>query len=328
MSFLCSLPLISSLFTTCLPPFPLATGYVEGEYVLVAPVEIAQVEKVAVRRGDRVKIGQKLVILERRDAEFAVAKATAGLDQAESKLADVSLGRRPEEIAAIKASVASARAQAVETRRELTRQKDMLARGVVAQTSFDQAETRNAVAVAAVNQLEANLAAARLPARADVIKSAEAAVAQARAARQNAVWRLSQRTLTAVSNGTVFDVIRNTGEVAGPQAPVVSILPDGAIKLRLYVPETMISAISVGTDLIVSCDGCRDSIATVSYVSSGPEFTPPVIYSLQNRQKLVYLIEARPGVGNVIQKPDQKPGLKSGLKPGQIVNVDLRYPQQ
>ena len=40
--FVCTLPLISALFSTCLPAPPLATGYVEGEFVLIAPVATAQ----------------------------------------------------------------------------------------------------------------------------------------------------------------------------------------------------------------------------------------------------------------------------------------------
>ena len=90
------------------------------------------------------------------------------------------------------------------------------------------------------------------------------------------------------------------------------MLPDGAVKLRVYVPEAALSTISVGTSLPVNCDGCSGSMtATVSYVASEPEFTPPVIYSLQNRQKLVYLVEAIPDAG------------ATALKPGQIVDVRL-----
>ncbi|TIR28056.1 MAG: HlyD family secretion protein, partial [Mesorhizobium sp.] len=44
MSFLCSLPLAALLFSACAPAPPLAVGYVEGDYVLLAPIEVAQVE--------------------------------------------------------------------------------------------------------------------------------------------------------------------------------------------------------------------------------------------------------------------------------------------
>ncbi len=315
MSFLCSVPILSALIAACLPPLPLATGYVEGEYILLAPVEVAQVDRVTVRRGTAISAGQALVFLEKRDAEIAVAQAVAALVQAESNLANISLGRRPEEIAVIEAALASARAQSFEAGREQQRELDLFQRGISPKAKYDQIETQAKVAQSKVVELEANLRVATLPARADEIKAAQAAVDQARAAEEQAGWRLSKRTLSAVSAGTVTDVLRSAGEVAGPQAPVLSILPRGAIKLRLYIPEVAIAGISIGTPLDVSCDGCPPNIlARVSYIAPGPEFTPPVIYSLENRQKLVFLVEAR-------LADDQ-----TDLKPGQIVHVDLGDP--
>ena len=78
--FLCSIPLISALFSACTPAPPFATGYVEGDYVLIAPVTTAQVESLTVRRGDAVTAGQVLVAMERRDSEIAVAQAEAIID--------------------------------------------------------------------------------------------------------------------------------------------------------------------------------------------------------------------------------------------------------
>ncbi len=311
MSFLCSVPLISSLLSACLAPLPLATGYVEGEYILLAPIAISQISDVTVRRGEVFAAGQELVVLERRDAQIAVAQARAALAQAKSKLANISLGRRPEEIAVIEASLRSARAQAKEAGRELERQRGLLQRGAISRSKYDLSETQAEVADAHAAELEANLAVAKLPARVDVIASAEASVSQSITALDSALWQLSKRTISATSSGTIIDIIRSAGEIAGPQAPVLLVLPDGAIKLRLYVAENQFSGIGLGTKLAVTCDGCPDDItATVSFVSVGPEFTPPVIYSLENRQKLVYLLEAR--------LEDESP-----LKPGQIVNVDL-----
>jgi HlyD family secretion protein len=311
-SFLCSLPLISALFTACQPPSPLAVGYVEGEYVLIAPVETAQITAVDVRRGDRIVAGQPLADMERRDAEIAVAEAKAARATAERKLADLRQGKRPEEIAVIAASLDSARAQAAVAERERDRQRDLFERGVATQALYDTAQTNYDVALAKVAEMEANLAVAKLPARQDEIKAAEATVTQARANEAAAEWRLGKRTLTSPKPGAVSDIIRNPGEVAGPQAPVLSVLPDGAVKLRLYVPERVLSQVAVGTRLTVRCDGCGAGMtATVSYVSPDPEFTPPVIYSLETRNKLSYLIEARPDPGS------------TALKPGQIVDVVL-----
>ncbi|MGR3375177.1 HlyD family secretion protein [Salipiger abyssi] len=308
---LCALPFAAALFSACAAPGPLATGYVEGDFTLIAPVATAQIRGLEVASGDRVEAGQRLVAMEHRDAEIALARAEAALAQARSQLQDLQEGKRPAEIRAIEASLASAQAQAEDAARTEERMVSLAARGAVTESQRDDAVTAAKVADAQVAQIEAELAVARLPARAQEIAAAEAAVKGAAAARDQARWDLDQRSLTAPATGTVFDVIRHEGEIAGPSSPVLSMLADGAVKLRLYVPETEFSRVAVGTPLAINCDGCEAGLrARVTYISDESEFTPPVIYSLENRQKLVYLIEARP-VG------------ESTLKPGQIVDVSL-----
>lgn len=312
MSLLCSLPFAASLFAACAPAAPLAVGYVEGEYVLLAPIETAQVTEVAVRRGDRVEPGQTIAKLDRGDAEIAVAQAEAALAQAEAQLADLKIGKRPQEIAVLEAAVRSAEAQAKEARRVLARIEDLYAKGIATRAQLDEANTQVEVADAAIGQAKANLDVAHLPARPETIKAAENQVKQARAALAQAGWRLSKRAIEAPAAGRVDDIIRNPGDLAGPAAPIVSVLPDGAVKLKLYVAEPDFPSVTVGSVLDVRCDGCPSGLtAKVSYVSPDPEFTPPVIYSLETRQKLVHLVEARPEGG------------ATALQPGQIVDVRL-----
>lgn len=309
---LCAIPLVANLFAGCLDTSGFAVGYVEGDYVQIAPIEPAQIETVDVRRGDRVATGQVLARMERKDAEIAVAQARAALAQAQSQLADLMVGKRPEEIEVVRASLNSAKAQAVEAQRVVDRQADLLKQEITSQANYDSAETALQAATAKVAELEANLAVVQLPARPDQIAAAKATVEQTQASLENAQWRLGKRTVVAPVDGSIYDVIRNAGDTAGPQAPIFSVLPDGATKLRIYVPETSLAAIALGDALSVHCDGCTpDMHATISYISDEPEFTPPVIYSLDNRQKLVYLVEAR---------PDES---ARALKPGQIVDVVL-----
>ena len=310
--FLCAIPFIATLNWACAAPAPFAVGYVEGQYVLVAPVEIATIEAINVARGDTITANQPLAQLERRDAEIAVASAVASLANAESELANLNQGRRPEEIAVVAAGLASALAQVAEAERILQRQSELLNRGISAQAEFDVASTNVLLANAKVEEFQADLAVANLPARPDVIKAAEAVVEQAKAGLEQAHWRLDKRTLSIAASGQVFDIIRNVGELAGPQTPVLSVLPDGAVKLRVYVPEPSLSHISIGDVLRVQCDNCDETAkAKISYISDHPEFTPPVIYGGDSRQKLVYLVEAEPLAS------------ATALVPGQIVDVSL-----
>jgi len=309
--FLCALPLVAGLLG-CPAPDVLAVGYVEGEYVHLAPVSTAELVEVAVRQGDRVEAGQVVARQERTDAEIAVAEAEAARQQAAAELANLREGSRPEEIAVTEAALEAARVRLREAERQAERQTALAGRNVVSQASLDTAVADRDTARTQVAELEARLAVERLPARAQVVAAAESRLAAAEAAVRDARWRLDKRTIAAPVAGAVADVFRRAGEIAGPAEPVVSILPDGAWKVVVFVGEPAVAGLAPGTELAVRCDGCPAGLtATVSYVADEPEFTPPVIYSVENRQKLVYRVEARPS-------PDARL-----LRPGQIVDVGL-----
>ncbi|WP_068315434.1 HlyD family secretion protein [Polycladidibacter hongkongensis] len=312
MSFVCSLPLIAAMFSSCSSPLPLATGYVEGEYARLAPVEAAEIAQVYVRRGDSVKAGDIMARLQTEDVEIDLVEAEAAVNEAQAHLDNLKLGKRPEEINVLEASIASAAALLTEKERVLARQVGLYKREVMSKATLDKAQTDHDVASSRLAELKAQLEVAKLPARKDQIKAAQSALQRAKARLERTKWRLAERTIHAPADGKVFDVIHHRGEIASPTAPVVSVLPEGAVKLTLYVPEASFSKLHLGTTLKVNCSSCADNLrAKVSYVADGPEFTPPVIYSLENRQELVFLVEAQPL------------NTASGLKPGQIVDVEL-----
>ncbi|MFC5587176.1 HlyD family secretion protein [Nitratireductor kimnyeongensis] len=313
MSMICAIPVLAGLVSGCGSAEPLAVGYVEGDYVLLAPTDVGQLKAVSVRRGAVVEEGATVAMMDDTDARIAVRQAEAGLAEAEAQLADLKEPKRPEEIAVLEAALASAKAEAAEAGRVLARTEDLSRRGIATQAELDKARTAKELTDTKVGQAEANLAVARLPARAEAIKAAARRRDQMQAALEQARWRLSERAITAPSAGRINDVIRNAGDVAGPTAPVVSLLPDGGVKLKVYVPEAAFSSLEPDALLAVNCDGCGAGLtARITYISPDPEFTPPVIYSLETRQKLVYLVEARPE------------GEARSLQPGQIVDVRLK----
>jgi HlyD family secretion protein len=108
-------------------------------------------------------------------------------------------------------------------------------------------------------------------------------------------WREGQKQRTAPGRRPVHDVMYRVGEWVPAGAPVVALLPPGAVKLRFFVPESSWRARCRGRRGAVSCDGCPpDLTAKVRYVSPQAEFTPPVIYSDGSRSKLVFMAEAAP----------------------------------
>lgn len=124
---------------------------------------------------------------------------------------------------------------------------------------------------------------------------AESAWRQAKANFEWAQTRLARRRASSPDDGTIQQVYYRPGETVPPGRPVVSLLPPANLKIRFFAPETRLAAIKYGESVAVTCDGCEAGLtAKVTFVSGSAEYTPPVIYSLDERAKLVFLIEAHP----------------------------------
>jgi HlyD family secretion protein len=312
MSWICGFAVFVWLSVCTEASGPFLTGYVEGEYVWVAPVFSARIESVFAKRGDRAQKGAVLAELEKEDAKLDLLQAEARLNEARLQFANMSKGLRQDEIAAIEATLAAAKAQLREAQLAFIRARNLYGQRIASKASYDQAEAVGATAEAKVKEIAERLEVARSGARPDELKAQEQKIREATAVVEAARWRLDQRRVTAPSNGEVSDILLNPGEIAGPTSPILSFLPKGAIKLTLFAAESERALLVPGASISLSCDGCPHSLtATVSYIAREPEFTPPVIYSLDRRQKLVYRVEARPNQQN------------SFLQPGLI--VDARY---
>jgi HlyD family secretion protein len=144
------------------------------------------------------------------------------------------------------------------------------------------------------------------------LDSAVSALRVAEARVVTSQTRLARRNGFAPVAGTIQQIYFREGETVPAQRPVVSIMPPGNIKLRFFVPETELPKLSIGEDVKVTCDNCAaDLTAKIYFIATSAEYTPPVIYSLDERNKLVYLIQARPA------RPD-------ALRVGQPISVYLK----
>jgi HlyD family secretion protein len=270
-------------------------GYVEADYVYAAPVSGGRIAEIAVKRGDAVKQGDTLFTLDPTEETAKRDSAAASLAQAKARLADLQTGERPEELAIIQAQLDAAKASLTLSVPRIERRKEMVKQNIVGVEDVDSAQAAVLEDRGHIAEYSARLAAAKLPARAEQIAAATEEVAAAQADLAAAQWALDQRSIAASAAGRIEDVYFRIGEQASAGAPVLQLLPPANLKLRLYVPEPELGHYKVGEKLAVACDGCAaNQTATISFIATAAEYTPPVIYSRESRAKLVYLIEARP----------------------------------
>jgi HlyD family secretion protein len=270
-------------------------GYVEGEYVYVAPQASGVLETLAVDRGDQVTSGQALFSLDRDKQENALGQAKAELVSAQMSLENETTGQRPEEIAVLEKQLKSAQADLELAKSSFQRATELEKQNVVPTSELDRRRSERDVADAAVARQMAQLDVARLPARKAELERAQSAVDKAKLAVERAGIDLGERDIAAPATGYVQQTYYLPGEFVSAGAPVVSILPPGEVRFRFYIPEPQRAEIRIGMPVEIRCDGCDGPVkAHISYLSSTAEFTPPVIYSLDERSKLVFLAEALP----------------------------------
>jgi len=281
-------------------------GYVEGEFVQVATSESGQLERLMVQRGGQVEAGAPLFALE-SEMESAIHRQAQGqLAAAEALLQDIQSGRRPQELDVIRAQLAQAETEAKRAEADRTRDEAQFTAGGIPQSQLDRSRAASESSSARVRELSGQLAVAELPARDDQIKAQTAQVAAAKAAVEQAEWRLGQKTILAPVSGLVFDTLYREGEFVSPGRPVVRLLPPENRKVRFFVPETELGRLSIGQEVVLRCDGRTEDIpARVTYISIEAEFTPPIIYSNESRSKLVFMIEAKPAASGVELHPGQ-----------------------
>lgn len=277
------------------------TGYVVADNLYLSSPVAGAVEQLWVARGQRVAAGAPLF---RIDPTSLAARA----DQARAQIGEAAAGAEADRAALAKARASFAKAE-TEAESAATdfahyRSAANAMSGTVATQQLDQARF---AAQSAAHQRDAardDMAAAEAR-----IASATAQVARTKAGLTDAERQVAQLSPLAPIAGRIEDTLFQRGEWAPANAPVISLIPDDQIKVRFYVPQALVARYRPGTRVAIACDGCAAGMtATVDRVATRPEYTPPIIYSLKERDKLVFMVEAVPA----------RPQL---LTPGQPIDV-------
>ncbi len=231
-------------------------GYAEGEDAFISAPQPGWVASLAVRRGDVVKPGDVLFTLDDTQQLAARDEAKAALAQATAQLQQ-------------------AQAKLAYATKELNRQRSLVRAHAGPKNALDLAQSNYDTTTAQIEQIKAQ-------------------ARQAQAALDSAVYQLSQRQITARVGGRIEDIYFRQGEYVPAATPVISLLPPQNVFVRFFVPEKAFSGLKMGQRVRIGCDGCPKSLtAKISFIAQQEEFTPPVIFSIANREKLVFKLEAR-----------------------------------
>ncbi len=282
---------------------PALSGYIEGETLFLAAPVAGTLTSLAAIEGQRVAGGAPLFTID-------PATLSAQGEQARARIAEAGT-----QIAAAQATVQQAESEAAAAAADADKAKRDLNR-LLAVRRIDPAAVAGKdvdAAQAALREANARLAAARdsAAARRSQVGAARAQQDQARGGAREVQIRVGQLSPSAPGPASVEDVFFRPGEWVAANQPVLALLPDSQVKVRFFVPEREVARYRPGRTIRFACDACPFGLsARITYVSPRPEFTPPIIYSRDSRDRLVFMVEARP------DRPRQlMPGLPVDVEP-------------
>jgi HlyD family secretion protein len=270
-------------------------GYVEGRQLNLAPRSTGILTNLNVTEGDLVEKGAMLFSVDSERAEAALSQAIAASGSAEAQLENLKKGGRPEEIRAAQETLREAEAAFKLAEQTYSRTENLVGRGVLSTARLDQDRATLDAGRARVTEAQSRLEIIGLSARPDIISAAQQEVEARKSDIVRAKTELRDRSVVAPASGRIETIYRRVGEIAGPSAPVLSLLPPEQKRIRFFVTEPRLTTVMYGGRVSLQCDNCVEGLSgEIIYISDTAEFTPPVIFSEKERVKLVYMNEARP----------------------------------
>ncbi|MES1158375.1 MAG: efflux RND transporter periplasmic adaptor subunit [Terricaulis silvestris] len=242
-------------------------GYGEADYIYLASQEAGVVHELDVVEGQSVKAGDLVFRLDPDRLALSAENASSS---------------RSALVQAVRAAEANARLMQV----TYDRNQQLFQQGFQSRAALDNARAARDQAAAQVQQAQRELTAS----------GATSGLANV---------RVEDLSVAAPKAGHIERIFHRQGEVVAAGAPIATLLAPENMKVRFFAPENMVARLRPGARVEFSCDGCAANLTGhVIRVADEPQFTPPVIYSLDQREKLVFLVEAR---------PDQVDAIRPGL---------------
>ncbi|WP_462153030.1 HlyD family secretion protein [Pseudoalteromonas xiamenensis] len=283
---------IGTLVSGCSVPESRIFGIIERPQIQVSSPSTLLINELLVKRGEQVTKGQILVHMDNEIQAQQVAAAQSQIKRLESALHLLQAGTREEQLQQAKARVSATQANWAEAKRQVVRQEQLIKDNLTSQNAVDSARANLDATLAAYNEAQEKLRELENGARFETVQQAEIAIEEANSQLAIAKKHLNDLTLISPTNGVIEDLPWQSGERPPAGAPIALIADSEHAFARLYLPESKLSQITLGSSLSLNTDGSATALqGKVTYISSSASFTPYFALSQEERARLMYVVE-------------------------------------
>lgn len=274
-----------------------------------------KIAKRLVSEGESIKENQPVAILDSSDLEREKALREAEVKLAESQLAELDAGSRPEEIAQAAGVVKSVEAESQKLKSDLARQTELYKRKVISDREFEASRSAYEASIGRLKEAREKLALYEKGPRSEKIDQGRANLQHAKAALDLAETRLGYATIYSPLSGLVLSHHAESGEYVSTGTPVVTVGDMHNAWIRAFISETDLGKVKHGQKAIITTDTWPDRTfeGKVTFISSQAEFTPKTVQTEKERVKLVYRIK--------IEVPNPSMELKPGMPADALIET-------
>lgn len=282
------------ILTGCHPEHKkLYQGYIEVKNLYLASPYSGVLITQHIVRGQPVKKGQTLVNLDPHPQVFMLDESLALEKQATFGIANLRKGKRKPEIQIANAKLVEAIARRELGKLRLKRFETLYKTQATDRDHVDEAIYNDQVRIGEQEEAEANLFLSKLGARPDEILSKQAQETALKAKSMVSAWALDQKNIYAPVDAVVFDTYYGEGEFVPADKPILSLLDPKNVRIEFFVPAEDLPSLELNQTIHFTCDGSPESNdAVINYISPEAEYSPPLIYSRENKSTIVFRVKA------------------------------------
>jgi HlyD family secretion protein len=226
----------------------------------VMPKIAAPVQRFLVQRGDHVKQGQLLAVLESRDLAAGEAESRAQVAQAEANLRNTSSATAPDAAVKAQTDVDAARQTEEAAKRLLDNREKLFQQGALARKLVDEAQVSYAQAHGALLAAQEHLRTLQSVGNPEQIKGAASQVEAAKSHLQSSEVQVSYSRIVSPIAGVVSDRPLYAGEMASPGIPLLTVMDISKVVARANVPQDQAASVKIGQPATIAMLGASETL--------------------------------------------------------------------
>jgi HlyD family secretion protein len=230
------------------------------QQAVVAPKITSTIKAFQVQRGNRVRKGQLLAVLENADLSAATEQSKGEYQQAEASYATTTGASLPQEIQKAELDAGAAKTSLDAQQKVYDSRKELFQQGALPRRDMDAAEVALVQARSQFEQAQKQLDDLRRIGKEQTLKSASGQLSAAKGKYLGAEAALSYSQIRSPINGVITDRPQYPGELATANQPLLTVMDMSKLIAKAHIAQSQTASFKLGDPASVKIPGFDEPV--------------------------------------------------------------------